>query len=232
MNRLLIVDGLNLHFQMFFGMPARILNADGKAIQGVWGFVGALIRIIQFINPTHLLVLFDGEHPLDRAGLLKEYKANRTDYSQASDEENPFSQLGEVYAALDFMNIRHTEVTVVCDTAYIVNRYGILPCQYTDFKSLTGDTADNIKGADKVGAVTASVLIRQFGCLQEVISDADKIKKPSVRDSIIRNTDRLRKNYQLIKLEDRASLPYSLDKLAYTYTGYSTHEVLKGIGLK
>lgn len=33
-NKLLIVDGMNLHFQMFFGMPARIVNKDGKAIQG------------------------------------------------------------------------------------------------------------------------------------------------------------------------------------------------------
>lgn len=34
MNRLLIVDGSNLLFQMFFGMPARIVNKQGKAIQG------------------------------------------------------------------------------------------------------------------------------------------------------------------------------------------------------
>jgi len=32
-NKLLIVDGLNLHFQMFFGMPSRINNTNGKAIQ-------------------------------------------------------------------------------------------------------------------------------------------------------------------------------------------------------
>ena len=30
--KLLIVDGSNLLFQMFFGMPARIIGANGKAI--------------------------------------------------------------------------------------------------------------------------------------------------------------------------------------------------------
>lgn len=45
-NRLLVVDGSNLLFQMFFGMPARIVNQDGKAIQGVLGFVGALRKIL------------------------------------------------------------------------------------------------------------------------------------------------------------------------------------------
>lgn len=34
MKRLLPVDGSNLLFQMFFGVPARIVNRQGKAIQG------------------------------------------------------------------------------------------------------------------------------------------------------------------------------------------------------
>ena len=37
--RLLLVDGSNLLFQMFFGMPSRIVNEQGKAIQGTLGFV-------------------------------------------------------------------------------------------------------------------------------------------------------------------------------------------------
>lgn len=42
MNKLLIVDGSNPLFRMFFGMPARIVNKNGKAIQGTLGFTGAL----------------------------------------------------------------------------------------------------------------------------------------------------------------------------------------------
>ena len=47
MDKLLLVDGSNLLFQMFFGMPARIVSQNGKPIQGVVGFVGALLRIIK-----------------------------------------------------------------------------------------------------------------------------------------------------------------------------------------
>ena len=32
--RLLIVDGSNLLFQMFYGMPSRIVNEQGMPIQG------------------------------------------------------------------------------------------------------------------------------------------------------------------------------------------------------
>lgn len=75
MNRLLIVDGSNLLFQMFFGMPARIVNEQGKAIQGTLGFVGALLKIIRKIEPTHIAVFFDGEHENARVSLKADYKA-------------------------------------------------------------------------------------------------------------------------------------------------------------
>lgn len=39
--------------------------------------------------------------------------------------------------------------TVFCDRAYIQNKYGILPNRYADYKALTGDASDNIKGAEK-----------------------------------------------------------------------------------
>ena len=111
MSRLLLIDGSNLLFQMFFGMPARIVNAQGRAIQGTLGFVGALLKIIRQVRPTHVAVLFDGAHESARAALDPAYKANRPDYADVPEEENPYSQLGDVYAALDFLGIRRAETT-------------------------------------------------------------------------------------------------------------------------
>ncbi|MHB1152550.1 MAG: 5'-3' exonuclease [Eubacteriales bacterium] len=280
MQKLLIIDGLNLLFQMFFGMPSRIINKDGKAIQGTLGFVGALLKIVRMISPTHLVVLFDGEHENARMSINADYKANRIDYSAVPAEESPFSQLSDVYAALDFLGIIHTEIeefeaddviasyahhygntmqivissfdsdffqlinenvsvlryrgdnTFVCDSAYIKSKYGIYPTQYSEYKSLTGDSADNIKGADKIGPKTAAQLINQFGSLQQIIFNADKIAKKSVRESIITASGRLEQNYLLINLDNKAPLPFSAEELCYEYTGITTNEVLKAIGLR
>lgn len=279
MEKLLIIDGSNLLFQMFYGMPSRIVNKDGKAIQGTLGFVGALIKIIKMISPTHLVVLFDGEHENKRTELLDVYKSNRIDYSEVEEENNPFSQINDVYSTLSFIGIRYIETTdfetddvissyvhtygdmhivissfdsdffqligdnvkvlryrgaktVICDTRYIKDKYGILPFQYADFKSLTGDTADNIKGAERIGPKTASALINQFGCLEDIVANAECITKPSVKESVIKNIDRLRLNYKLIKLDDRAIIPFDLSELKYEYNGITTSEVLKGIGLQ
>lgn len=280
MNRLLLVDGSNLLFQMFFGMPARIVNGSGKAIQGTLGFVGALLKIIRMTEPTHIAVLFDGEHENDRSVLNSAYKANRVDYGEVPEDENPFSQLPDVYAALDYLGINHVETTVceaddliagyalaygqedeivissfdsdffqlitdkvsvlryrgdktvICTPDYIKNKFGIEPARYADFKSLTGDTADNIKGADKVGLKTAALLINEFGTLENILANTESIKKPSIKESIIRNTEKLKMNYKLIKLNDTAPLPFSLNELLYSFEGITTNEVLKGIGLR
>lgn len=280
MKRLLIVDGSNLLFQMFFGMPARIVNEQGRAIQGTLGFTGALLKIIRRVEPTHIVVLFDGEHENSRISLDPAYKANRVDYSEVPEEENPFSQLSDVYAALDFIGIRHMETTdceaddliasyalsleqeaevvissldsdffqlitgrvsvlryrgektVICTPEYIKERFGITPGQYADFKSLTGDAADHIKGADKIGPKTAAFLLGEFGTLENVLANAESIKKPSVRQSVLRNAERLKVNYELIKLGNTAPLPFMLQELAYRRAPVTTNGVLKGIGLK
>lgn len=114
MERLLIVDGSNLLFQMFYGMPARIVGRHGQPIHGTVGFVGALLKIIRMVDPTHVAVLFDGECENARTQLDSDYKANREDYSQMALEETPFSQLPDIYAALGFLGIRHAE-TADCE---------------------------------------------------------------------------------------------------------------------
>ena len=279
MKKILLVDGSNLLFQMFFGMPARIINEQGIAIQGTLGFVGALLKIIRRISPTHVAVLFDGESHNPRTDVDAEYKANREDYSVVPDEENPFSQLPDIYAALDFLGLCHAETTdceaddwmagyvrkyldtefvissfdsdffqlisekvtilryrgensVLCDRAYLMEKFGVIPKRYADFKSLTGDTADNIKGADKVGPKTAAQLVNEFGSLEDILTRAEEIKKPSVRESVLRDAERLRRNYQLIKLDGVEDLPFSLEEMEWQDNDVTTTEVLKGIGLR
>ncbi|MBQ7363309.1 MAG: flap endonuclease [Clostridia bacterium] len=108
-NRLLVIDGHNLLFQMFYGMPSRIVNRDGISIQGVVGFIGALRKLLRLTAPSHVCIIFDSEGGCGRHELLPEYKANRPDFSLVPEEDNPFVQLPYIYRALDLIGIRHTE---------------------------------------------------------------------------------------------------------------------------
>jgi len=108
--KLLIIDGHNLLFQMYYGMPARIIGKECRPIHGTLGFVGALIKMIKMTEPTHIAVIFDGEHENARSEISSEYKANRPDYTDVPEEENPFSQLADIYRALDSLGIVRAEI--------------------------------------------------------------------------------------------------------------------------
>ena len=275
---LLLVDGSNLLFQMFYGMPARITDSQGKPIQGTLGFVGALLKVIRFLQPTHIAVVFDGECVNPRKVLDEDYKANREDYSQLPPEETPFCQLPDIYKALDYLGICHREtrcceaddwiaayccstdfrVTVLsqdsdffqlissnvsilryrgdnsqlCDRDYIRQKLGIEPCQYADFKSMVGDTADNIRGAEKIGQKTAAQLLSRFGSLEGILANCQQVEKPSIRRSLEENADRLRKNYMLIRLDGMETVPFTPEEMAYTYGGETSRQVLSAIGIQ
>lgn len=280
MDKLLLVDGHCLLFQMFYGMPARIVGKNGRAIQGTLGFVGALRKMIAMTHPTHVAVIFDGEVHNPRTDLDADYKANREDFSLVGEDDNPFSQLPDIYAALDCMGIAHTETTdcetddvlaayakkygqdaeiviasqdsdffqlitsqvhvlryrgehsVLCDTAYIQSKFGIHPCQYADFKSLTGDGSDNIKGVPGVGPKTAAALMTQFGTLEALIEHPEQITRPRLRETVEQNLDRLRLNKQLITLDGHAAIPFNFEQLFYTDCSFTTTQILEEIGLR
>ncbi|MBE6586344.1 MAG: 5'-3' exonuclease [Ruminococcaceae bacterium] len=278
---LLLVDGSNLLFQMFYGMPARIVNKEGIPIQGVLGFVGALLKIIRLTNPSHIAVLFDGEHHNPRSLLDPDYKANRVDYSQIPEEQSPFPQLPFVYAALNELKIPHAETTD-CETddwisAYVQiadestnvviasfdsdffqlishrvsvlryrgnrtviftpwefkQKFGVDPEQYADFKAMTGDTSDHIKGAPGIGPKTAASLLNKYGDLDRILASIDFISQSSVRTSIANHRDRLIRNRRLISLRHEVlpNLPFPIADLPCPTITMTTREVLQKIGL-
>ena len=113
MNRLLIIDGHNLHFQVFFGIRAKQKKKPGYPVKFVESFTGSLIRIIRAASATHVLVVFDGEHDNPRRALFPAYKANRPDYSLLPDEENPYLKLPEAFEALEKLGVKYIETTTV-----------------------------------------------------------------------------------------------------------------------
>ncbi len=103
MSKIVLVDGLNLLFRMYYGIPNSIKNSKGKEIKGLVGFIGSLKRIINEFNPYSLIVIFDSETSKNNnLRIDSNYKKNRIDYTNISKEENPFSQLPLIKKALDY----------------------------------------------------------------------------------------------------------------------------------
>jgi DNA polymerase-1 len=77
--------------------------------------------------------------------------------------------------------------TVLYGEKEIKERYGIKPDQLIDFKALKGDSSDNIPGVPKVGDKTAAQLLKEFGSLEEILKNADRISKKGLKENIKKN---------------------------------------------
>ena len=69
----------------------------------------------------------------------------------------------------------NTMTNTTMDNAGVVEKFGVKPEQIIDFLSLTGDTVDNVPGVTKCGPKTAAKWLAEYGSLDGVIANADKI---------------------------------------------------------
>ena len=74
----------------------------------------------------------------------------------------------------------------------VLREYGVTPVQFIDVKALMGDTSDNIPGVPKVGEKTATQLIREYGSVDGVYANLDKIRKPALKKNLTENEDKAR----------------------------------------
>ena len=61
------------------------------------------------------------------------------------------------------------------DVHGVTEKFGVGPNQIVDYLTLVGDTVDNVPGVDKVGPKTALKWIAQYGSLDGIVANADKI---------------------------------------------------------
>jgi DNA polymerase-1 len=65
---------------------------------------------------------------------------------------------------------------IIYDPDGVFDKWGIGPEQVPDFLALQGDSSDNIPGVPGIGPKSATKLLQQYGTLDEVIANADKVK--------------------------------------------------------
>jgi DNA polymerase-1 len=61
------------------------------------------------------------------------------------------------------------------DVAGVKTKFGVTPEQIIDYLALVGDSADNIPGVEKCGPKTAAKWLAEYGTLDAVIANAEKI---------------------------------------------------------
>ena len=106
--------------------------------------------------------------------------------------------------------------TLTYGPAQVRQRYNLEPAQLIDYKALRGDTSDNIPGVPGVGEKTASQLIGEFGSIENLLANLDKLKPGRVRDALEANADRVRLGKRLVTIRRDVDVQLDLEKSRWT----------------
>ncbi|MDF2825589.1 MAG: polymerase, partial [Mycobacterium sp.] len=94
----------------------------------------------------------------------------------------------------------------------VQEKYGLTPRQYPDFAALRGDPSDNLPGIPGVGEKTATKWIAEYGSLQALVDNIDKVKG-KVGDALRAHISSVLLNRELTDLIKDVPLPQTPDTL-------------------
>ncbi len=114
---------------------------------------------------------------------------------------------------------------IYADEEAVHHRYGVYPHQMADFKALKGDPSDNIPGVPGVGEKTAVKLLQDFGSVEGIYQNIDKVEPAKLREALKGAQERVRRNKVLATIVRDA--PAQLDLTACDFaTHYDRQRVL------
>ena len=103
--------------------------------------------------------------------------------------------------------------TVIVDTDYVRDKYGVEPRQLIDVKSLMGDASDNIPGISGIGEKTALRLISQYGDLEATLALAETSEKGKLRERLMTQAEQARLSRRLAEIDRSAPIGVTPDEL-------------------
>jgi DNA polymerase-1 len=83
-----------------------------------------------------------------------------------------------------FVPARGREPAHWIDLPEVQAKWGVAPAQFRDFLALSGDASDNIPGVSGVGPKTAASLLRQWGTLEGIYENLERVAPAGVREKL------------------------------------------------
>ena len=84
----------------------------------------------------------------------------------------------------------------------VINKFGVGPDKVIDVQSLAGDSTDNVPGVPGIGVKTAAELIKEYGNLENLLKNANKIKQNKRRETLLENKDKALVSKKLVTLKN------------------------------
>ena len=94
----------------------------------------------------------------------------------------------------------------------VTTKWEVPPGLIGDVLALTGDSVDNIPGIG-IGRKSAAALIREFGGLDSLLTNIDKVKSVRTREKLTNAREQILQNRKMVDLDCEMELPMQIDDL-------------------
>lgn len=253
-NKLLLIDGQSLIWQTNHKLPQKIEGKNGQSIEEIWWITKILQKMLEEVKPTHLLVLFEKEWKDNqkKEWLLAILEELALTYVEATKESIPAliqtychtyqadSEITIGTASFDYFNLVTNRIKVLsfkngnC-TWYtkekILNKWKVNPEFFADYIALVGDEKNSISGIPRIGPKLAAELINEYGHIEQILENRDRILKDNVRLTLEIFQNDLLTNIELIRFPKQNLKTKPLEEITCSYHESTVKELLKKVNL-
>ncbi len=141
------------------------------------------------------------------ATLTRKARAEGMRVMIVSGDKDLMSLVGDGVVMVDTMKDRCYDLDAVRE------KHGVCGERLLDLLALAGDSSDNIPGVPGIGPKSALKLLDEFGDLETMLVEADKIERKSWREKLQKFRDQARLSRRLVTLSDEVDTGCSLDDL-------------------
>lgn len=136
------------------------------------------------------------------------HNKQNSEFSIVTSDKDLMQLVNEKVTCVDFFKNKTYSISDV------IEKFGIEPRFIVDYLALLGDASDNIPGIKGCGSKGAISLIKQFGTLENIIANAEKIPNNRLRDAIKNNIEIGILSKKLASLNNDISLPKLDDSIS------------------
>ena len=104
----------------------------------------------------------------------------------------------------------------VYDDKVVLDKFGFGPDKVVEVMGLMGDAIDNIPGVPGIGEKTAVELIKEFGSIENLLRNLEKVKKPKLREALKINEEIARLSHNLATIHSDLPIDIDLKELSIT----------------
>ena len=163
-----------------------------------------IFGLVQAFNIPMLLM--EGYEADDVIGTLaKDFESKKFDVVIVTGDKDFTQTVSSFITLLDTMKNKNTEIKDV------IEKYGVAPDKMIELFALTGDSIDNIPGVKGIGPKTASSLIQEYGSVENIYNNLDKLK-PRYKELLESSKDDALLSRQLVTIKSDIEMNIDLDE--------------------